>query len=141
MGRGMSWGQCLEQSIVTRMQPNPKRASKMLKMAHLRMRFWDWAIEDEFAALKVEAYYDIIKELIHAHLYIQGYNCSYHLCLISYLREKFPQFDRETIMIDKLRKVRNNMNYKGLIIKKDYLERNEREFKHIIEELKERLSG
>ncbi len=109
-------------------------------MADLRMGFWDRPIKDEFAALKVEAYYDIIKELIHAHLYKNGYNCSNHLCLISYLRERFPKFTRETAKIDELRKARNDINYKGLIIEKGYLEQNERRFKHIISELKGRLN-
>lgn len=113
----------------------------MLKMALLRLRFWDRPIGDEFAALKVEAYYDVIKEHIHAHLYKNGYNCTNHICLISYLRERFPQFKRETAKIDELRKVRNDMNYKGLIIEKEYLKQNEPRFKHIINQLKERLKN
>ena len=83
MARGMSWRRCLEQGIVKKTKKDPERASRMLKMANLRMRFWSMSIKDEFAALKVEAYYDIIKELIFAHLYKNGYNCSNHLCLIS----------------------------------------------------------
>jgi len=35
----------------------------MLNMANLRLEFWDRKVEDKFTALKVEAYYDIIKEL------------------------------------------------------------------------------
>jgi len=87
--------------------------------------------------LKVEAYYDIIKELLFAHLYKNGYNCTNHLCLIAYLKEKIKDF--ETQKIDELRKVRNEINYRGLTIKKDYLERNELEFKNIIKQLKEEL--
>ncbi len=113
----------------------------MLRTAELRWRFWDRDIEEEFAALKAEAYYDIIKELIFAHLYRNGYDSANHLCLIAYLREMMPDFGFETDKIDELRRVRNNMNYKGLIVEKDYLRKNEREFRHIITELKERLGG
>lgn len=141
MAGRMSWGQCLELGIVKRGRPDLKKASRMLKMAHLRMRFWDRRIEDEFAALKVEAYYDVIQELVHAHLYRKGYNCSNHLCLISFLEENFRHFGRETMKIDELRVVRNDMNYKGLIVERDYLERNEREFRRIIAGLRERLRG
>ncbi len=48
-------------------------------------------------------------------------------------------FDFEIQKIDELRKVRNEINYRGLTIKKDYLERNELEFKSIIKRLKEEL--
>ena len=41
--------------------------------------------------------------------------------------------------IDELRKVRNGINYRGLMINKDYLERNELEFKNIITRLKEEI--
>ena len=92
-------------------------------------------IEDKFIALKVEAYYDIIKELIFAHLYRNGYNCTNHLCLIAYLKEKIEDFDFEIQKINELRKVRNEINYRGLTIKKDYLNRNELEFKNIIKRL------
>ena len=108
-------------------------------MANLRLKFWDKNVADEFIILKIEAYYDIIKELLFAHLYKNGYNCTNHLCLIAYLRENMKEFDFETQKIDELRKVRNEINYRGLTIKKDYLERNELEFKNIIKRLKEEL--
>ena len=111
----------------------------MLLMANLRLKFWDKKITDEFIVLKVEAYYDIIKELLFAHLYKNGYNYTNHLCLIAYLKEKIKEFDFEIQKIDELRKVRNEINYRGLTIKKDYLERNELEFKNIIKRLKEEL--
>ena len=35
----------------------------MLMISNLRPKFWDKKVADEFIVLKVEAYYDIIKEL------------------------------------------------------------------------------
>ena len=113
----------------------------MLKMANLRLEFWDKDVEDKFIALKVEAYYDIIKELLFAHLYKNGYNCTNHLCLIAYLKEKIKDFDFEIQKVDELRKVRNEISYRGLTIKKDYFERNELEFKNIIQRLKEEANS
>ncbi len=111
----------------------------MINMANLRLEFWDRKIDDKFIALKIEAYYDIIKELIFANMYKDGLNCTNHLCLIAYLKEKCEDFDFETGKIDELRKVRNEINYRGFAVKRDYLERNELEFKNIITKLKERL--
>ena len=135
----MSWKECVEEKIITQSVPDEERSNQMLMMANLRLKFWDKKVADEFIVLKVEAYYDIIKELIFAHLYKSGYNCSNHLCLIAYLKEKMKDFDFEIQKIDELRKVRNEINYRGLAVKIDYLERNELEFKNIIKRLKEEL--
>ena len=139
MANEMSWKECVEEKIITQSVPDEERSTQMLMMANLRLKFWDKKVADEFIVLKVEAYYDIIQELIFAHLYKNGYNCTNHLCLIAYLKEKIRGFDFEIQKIDELRKVRNEINYRGLIIKKDYLERNELEFKNIIKRLKEEL--
>jgi len=135
----MNWKECVDEGIITQSIPDEERSNQMLTMVNLRLKFWDKKVADEFIVLKVEAYYDIIKELIFAHLYKNGYNCTNHLCLIAYLKEKIKDFDFETQRIDELRKVRNEINYRGLTIKKDYLERNELEFKNIIKRLKEEL--
>lgn len=139
MPKKISWKECIEQGIITKSMPDKERAAQMINMANLRLKFWDKPIDDVFAALKVEAYYDIIKELIFAHLYKNGYNCTNHLCLIAYLRKKFKDFEFEVEEIDELRTVRNEINYRGFTVRKDYLERKELEFKHIINKLKEKL--
>ena len=139
MAERMSWKECVEQKIIVKSVPDEERSRQLQHMAELRFQFWDRKIEDKFVALKVEAYYDIIKELIFAHLYKNGFNCSNHLCLIAYLGEQFRDFDFEIEKIDELRRVRNDINYRGFFVKKDYLQRNELEFKNIIKNLMERL--
>ncbi len=135
----INWKECLEHGIIVKTIPDKERSSQLLKMADLRMKFWDKKIDDEFMTLKVEAYYDMIKELIFAHLYFRGYNCTNHTCLIAYLEENFKDFNFEIQKIDELRKIRNEINYRGFNVKKDYLLRNELEFKSIIKSLKSRL--
>lgn len=139
MPEKMSWKECKEQNIITETMPDEERSAQMLNMANLRLEFWDKKIDNKFIALKVEAYYDIIKELVFAHLYKNGFNCTNHLCLIAYLKEKLKDFDYEIEKIDELRKIRNEINYRGFTVKKDYLERNELEFKNIIKRLKDKL--
>ena len=139
MANEMSWKECVDHGIITQTQADEERSNQMLQMANLRLEFWDNDIDEKFIALKVEAYYDIIKELVFAHIYKNGYNCTNHLCLIAYLKEKIQDFDFEIHKIDELRKVRNEINYRGLTIKKDYLDRNELEFKNIIKRLIEEL--
>ncbi len=140
MANEMNWKECLEKGIITQPGSDQERSNQMLIMADLRLKFWEKKIPDQFIVLKVEAYYDIIKELIFVHLYKNGYNCTNHLCLIAYLKEKIKDFDFEIQKIDELRKIRNEINYRGLILRKDYFERNQLEFKNIIKRLKEELN-
>ena len=132
----MSWKECVERGIITKSFPDKERSEQLLKMASLRLEFWNKKIEKKYDTLKVEAYYEIIKELLFAHIYRHGFNCTNHLCLIAYLEENVDDFDFEIQKIDELRKLRNEISYRGFNIRTDYLERNEIEFLNIISRLK-----
>src|SRR3972149_9194485 len=122
MANEMSWKECVDGRIITKAVPDEERSRQMLQMANLRLTFWEALgriMSDEYAVLLIEAYYDIIKELIFAHLYKNGYNCTNHLCLIAYIKEKLQDFEYETKKLDELRKVRNEISYKGFSINKD----------------------
>jgi hypothetical protein len=136
MANEMSWKECVDKGIIFSTEKDEERSNQIFQMANIRFEFWNKNIDDKFIALKVEAYYDIIKELIFAHIYKNGYNCTNHLCLIAYLKEKIKDFDFEIQKIDELRIIRNEINYRGFVIKKDYLQKNELEFKNIIQRLK-----
>ena len=113
MANEMSWKECVDEGVITQSTSDEERSNQMPMMANLRLKFWDKKVADEFIVLKVEAYYDIIKELLFAHLYKNGYNCANHLCLSAYLKEKIKDFDFETQKIDELRRIRNDINYRG----------------------------
>jgi len=135
----MTFKECKDKGIIIETVPDEQRSFQLINMADLRLLFWSNINDSNAISLKVEAYYDVIKELIFAHIYKNGFNCSNHLCLIAYLKEKISDFDYEIQKIDELRKVRNEINYRGFIVKKDYLDRNELEFNNIISKLKQLL--
>lgn len=83
----------------------------------------------------IEGYYEIIKELIFVLIYKAGYNCSNHLCLISFLEEFFPNMDFEINKINELRMLRNDINYRGFSINYSYLEQNREHVHNIVEKL------
>ena len=139
MSNEMSWKECVDKKIIFKTQKDEDRSNQILKMVEIRFEFWNKPVDDKFVTLKIEAYYDIIKELIFAHIYKAGYNCTNHLCLIAYLKEKIEDFDFETQKIDELRTIRNDINYRGFFVKKEYLKKNELEFKNIIKRLKEEI--
>jgi len=105
----------------------------MKQMAKLRYKFWRKVTG--YHTLKVEAFYEIIKELIYSCMYREGYNCTNHICLIAYIRRFMEPYQVEKI--DELRKIRNEISYRGFNVKKEYLERNLLEFDNIINFLEE----
>jgi hypothetical protein len=134
MANKMSWKECVDGGIITEAIPDKERSTQMLQMANLRQEFWDRKVDDKYTTLKVEAYYEVIKELIFASMYKEGYNCSNHLCLISYVKERLKNISSDRI--DELRRVRNDISYRGFTLTKDFFDRNEEEYKEIIEKIK-----
>ncbi len=128
-----SWEKCQEKGIIKKIVPNPKRGERLKQMALLRLEFWDKNILNKFIPMKVEGFYEIIKELILTLMLKTGFNSTNHLCLIEFLREYYPILDAERL--NKLRKVRNEINYRGAKVNNEYFLENEEEFKLIIKKL------
>jgi hypothetical protein len=140
----MSWGVCLKEHIKS-IYPDAEKARALLKMAALRNEFWsNLKFDAKYTSIVVEGYYETIKELLTALLYLEGLKSDNHECLIAYLKEHYPGLAYEISIMHQLKKVRNDIDYQGFFVKPDYLERNKLEFNHIIETLqktvKEKLS-
>jgi len=133
----ITWEECVERGIIQKIGSNPEIANKMFAMASLRLEFLDRDMEEKYTSLKIEAYYDIIKELIFANLYREGYNCSNHICLIAYSKIRFDFFKEEIRVINNIRKLRNDISYRGENISNGFLIQNEVKFKKIIKKLSE----
>jgi len=112
---------------------NSVRAESLVEMA--RERFGD--IHKESKTYKIiEEYYEVIKELITALMYSQGFKTLSHKSLVSYLENNFKEFNKgEIILIDNLRKLRNNIVYYGQKVEKEFLINHEKNIKFIIEKL------
>ncbi len=112
---------------------NPARAKSLIDMA--RERLTDINKEQKPYRI-VEDYYEIIKELITALMYLDGFKTLSHKMLVLYLKENYNQFSRhEIIIIDELRKMRNNIVYYGQKIGKEFLINNEKMIESIINKL------
>lgn len=132
----MSYDECVDKKIIFKTAVDPERANSLIKLANLRLEFLSSIDEDKFLFKKIEEYYEVIKELTLAHMYNNGFNCSNHICLIAYLKHSFKDFEFEVNKIDELRKVRNEISYRGFVVRSDYLKRNELEFLNIIRVLR-----
>jgi hypothetical protein len=138
MAAKISWEACVSQRIVYNTPINTKRANQLVQMAKLRLQFWGQQDEEEFLSLKVEGYYDIIKELVLAHMSLNWLDCSNHICLVAYIREKL-KYSKWTL-INKLRKTRNAISYRGYYVDNDFFWREKSGLDDFINGMIERLS-
>ena len=91
----------------------------------------------KFTSIVIESYYEIIKEVITALMAMDGYKTLSHEILIGYLKHFYKEFsDYEINFIDNLRKLRNNINYRGFFVKSDYWQRNRDTIFQIVMKLK-----
>jgi len=119
---------------IFKISKNNSRAKNLLDMAEERKN----DIKKNFKPYKIiEEYYEIIKELVTAIMYIEGYKTLSHKSLIIYLKKNYNKSfsSGEFILIDRLRKLRNEILYYGKKISKDFLINNEEDIKKIINNL------
>jgi len=121
---------------VERITPDKERARSIIKVVELREKDLIGKVE-EFSTLIVESYYEIIKELITAVMYCDGWKTLSHELLIGYLSKFYKEISSaEIYTIDQLRKTRNDINYRGFIVKPEYLKRSRENILEIIKKLK-----
>lgn len=133
----MLWDECVKNHII-KIEKDEERARALTKMAALRYEYWsNTRFDKKFASIAVDGYYEVVKELLTALLYLNGYKSDNHECLIAYLKEFYPDLAYEVGIIHQLKNIRNDIDYRGFFVSSDYLERNKLEFKHIIEKLQE----
>lgn len=96
----------------------------------------------EMSTLLTEEYYEIIKELITAIMSCDGWKTTSHEILVGYLAKFYPAFNTsEILLIDQLRVMRNDIDYRGVMINPEYLERNQQNILTIIQKLKQTLNA
>jgi len=120
--------------------PDKERAKNILSMISLieeRIKLQD---ENKMSALILVDYYEIIKELITAVLFTDGYKTLSHKDLIDYLKDNYKVFSsHEIYVLDNLRVLRNRVAYGGFQVEKSYLDRNKDFFKSVILKLRKIL--
>jgi hypothetical protein len=84
----------------------------------------------------IEEYYEIIKELLTASMYLQGFKTLSHKSLIEFSIKNIKSLsNKEFSLIDELRIKRNNIVYYGEQITLEFLKSREKEIKEIIKKL------
>ncbi len=118
---------------IFRISKSNNRAESLRNMAKERLE--DIKIEKKPYKI-IEEYYEIIKELITAIMYADGFKTLSHKSLILYLEKNYEQFNKgEIILIDELRKLRNNIVYYGQKVEEEFLINNKQSIERIIKKL------
>ncbi len=133
----MEWDECLKGDVASATK-NTETAKALLKLCDARLEVAKGIDIEKYPALLAEAYYEVIKELITALLAAHGFKSYSHLCLIAFVKEyyasEFPAHDLE--LMDKLRKIRNDVGYRGIFTGWDFLGRNEKRILSVISRLR-----
>lgn len=120
---------------IFRITKDKGRAEDLFNMAKERLEIIKILPKDKVYKI-VEEYYEIIKELLTALMYIDGYKTLSHKKLIDYFSSNYDDLTNLQIkIIDSLRKFRNDIVYYGKRISKDFLLNNRDEIEIIIESL------
>lgn len=124
----MNWNVC-ERDFVRKVEIDNERIDSIVEMALIRL--------DEIKlfsniSLKVEGYYEVIKELLVGYLLKNGLRSKNHQCLISYFYKENPDYEKEAQLISQMSFFRNRLGYYGEKIPNEFFEENKEEFEKII---------
>ncbi|MCF7910784.1 hypothetical protein K9L16_03865 [Candidatus Pacearchaeota archaeon] len=108
-----------------------EKARSLIEMAEERLK--DINILPRKSTYRyVEEYYEIIKELLTAIMYLDGLKTLSHVVLVDYLKKLKILNQTQFRLVHNLRKFRNDIIYYGKKISGDFLLNNETEIKKII---------
>ena len=135
----MNFEECIKKKKVVKKSEEPSVAQGLLNLAEVRFN----EIKNlKNSTLKVESYYEVIKEILTALLSKKGYKSYSHECLLVFARENYSNVfsNFEFHLIDQLRMMRNDIVYRGNFIEDDFLKRNKDYIEEIILKLKKVLN-
>lgn len=135
----LTWKEAIAKRVIIQGRKDHARALQMEEMALLREEYLHQKFETKFLALKLEAYYDIIKELLYAHMYKQGFSCTHDLLLLVYAQHHFHEFKEQNKLVKELFSMKLKIHSLKSEKLKKYFEKNEDALDEIISLLKERL--
>ena len=117
---------------IFRISRDKGRSADLFKMAKERLVLLELIPKDKVYKI-LEEYYEIIKELLTAIMYLDGYKTLSHIKLIEYFSSNYKELDETDIkLIDIIRKFRIGIVYYGRKISQDFLTNNENDIKRII---------
>jgi len=120
---------------IFRISKDKDRANDLFEMAKERLELIKLIPKDKTFKI-IEEYYEIIKELLTAVMYIDGYKTLSHIKLIEYFSSNYRELDeKELKLVDMLRKYRIGVVYYGRKISHEFIVNKENDIKKIVRTL------
>jgi len=76
-------------------------------------------IAEDYPTILIEAHYELVKELLTAIINRDGFKSESHDCLIYYVEENHKDLELDFEFLHELRRIRNEIDYKGTKVPKD----------------------
>jgi uncharacterized protein (UPF0332 family) len=132
----MNFEDCIKNKSLKKVNEGVEAGKSLFELVSIRLNELK---KLENPTLKVEVYYEVLKELMTILLFNEGYKSYSHECLIIFIRDNFnDKLDSGRIdLINQLRLLRNDIAYRGAFVDEDFLKRNEKDIMVIINILKD----
>lgn len=125
----------MDKEEIFRISKDKERARDLFEMSKERQDMIKLIPKDKTYKI-IEEYYEIIKELLTAIMYLDGYKTLSHIKLIEYFSSNYNDLEaKETNLVDTLRRFRISIVYYGKKISTEFLTNNEQNIKEIIRTL------
>ena len=135
----MNWDDCMKNYVKT-VEPDTDKINSLIKQAKKRKEYLELIpLDEDSASILAIDYYEIIKQFLIALMLKNNLKSRNHECLISFLYYKYPDLRDEAEFIYQLKNIRNAVSYEGAPVRKEYIERNKLEFKHILKILEKEI--
>ena len=113
----MDWSECIKNRIVKDVKTDKYLIESTKNIAEIKIKSAK-ALPDELFIGKITLLYDALRELLECKALENGYKIYNHECYSAFLKE-ILDFSNEADLFDKLRKIRNGINYYGRMLDKD----------------------
>ncbi len=96
--------------------------------------------KDKYPSNVTKEYYEVVRELLSILLLLDGYKTygeGAHKRLIDYIQVNYQEFtQKDLVLIDELRNIRNRIAYDGFFVEKDYIDRKFVSINKVLDKLK-----
>ena len=113
--------QCVKEKLLKPIEKIDDRSIEIINLVKYKLEFWKKAmkIAENYPTILIESHYELIKELLTALINRDGFKSETHDCLFYYIEEKHKDLELDFNFLHDLRKIRNEIDYRGTKVPKD----------------------
>ena len=107
----MNLKDCFDQGLLKRIRPQPEAAKKEIKKAKEYLEKARMNYEMDIHDITVVAAYTAMFHAARSLLFINGIKERSHVCIVSYLKSKYPKLEHHIRVLDSYRRFRHTALY------------------------------